>query len=127
MDFTTKPDEIQVFKTQETQETLEHHETNTKLEYLDNLDNLEQTNQKTQTQPLDMVLKNKNKKKKKNRCSHCKKKIGFLNFNCKCSDKDFCSSCVQPELHNCAYNFKDDKTRLKKSLVKICNQKIIPI
>lgn len=122
MDFTTKPDEIQVFKTQE---TLEPQEINTKLEYPDNPDNPEQPNEKTQTQPLDMVLKNK--KKKKNKCFHCKKKIGFLKFNCKCSDKDFCSSCVQPELHNCTYNFKDDKTRLKESLVKICNQKIIPI
>jgi hypothetical protein len=120
MDFTIKPNETQVFKTQE---TLEHHEINTKLEYPDNPDNPEQTNQKTQ--PPDMALRNKNKKK--NRCSHCKKKIGFLKFNCKCSDKDFCSSCVQPELHNCTYNFKDDKTRLKESLVKICNQKIIPI
>ena len=119
MDFTIKPNEIQVFKTQET---------NTKLEYPDYQDNPEQTtqtNQKIQTQPLDMALKKK--KKKKNKCSHCKKKIGFLKFTCKCSDKDFCSSCVQPELHNCTHNFKDDKTKLKQSLVKICNKKIIPI
>lgn len=87
--------------------------------------NTTQTNQETLDQskePCVMKLK-----KKKNRCSCCNKKIGFLKFNCKCSDKDFCSSCVQPELHNCTHDFKADKTRLKQSLVKICNQKIIPI
>lgn len=66
----------------------------------------------------------KTKKKKTNRCFACRKKIGIMIFNCKCSDNMFCSSCVLPEKHLCTYNFKDDKEALKKKLVKITNRKV---
>lgn len=91
---------------------------NKQTKYSTNTDNINKTT------PDKKCVK---KKKKKTRCFNCNKHIGLLKFNCKCSDKNFCSSCVQPELHKCTFNFKADKDRLKKSLVKITNQKIIPI
>ena len=99
---------------------------------VDTPDTPQKTHQEIKNQDINFTIQAKEPsvtkiKKKKNRCNQCKKKIGFLKFNCKCSNKNYCSSCVQPELHNCTYNFKDDKNRLKKSLVKICSQKIIPI
>jgi hypothetical protein len=69
----------------------------------------------------------KKKKKKKNRCSNCNKYIGFIKLNCRCSDKSFCSACILPELHNCNYDFKKDRHKLEKKLVRVCNEKIIKI
>ena len=47
---------------------------------------------------------------------------------CKCSDTNkFCSRCILAETHNCLYDYKNDKTILINKLVKVENNKIIPI
>jgi AN1-type zinc finger protein 5/6 len=67
--------------------------------------------------------KNKNKKK----CFTCNKKIGLLGFECKCKNM-FCSMHLNPESHNCNYDFKkEQKDRLEKQLVKVVNDKVIRI
>ena len=40
------------------------------------------------------------------KCSYCKKKLGVVNYDCKCSEKNrFCGKCRMPELHECNYDF----------------------
>jgi hypothetical protein len=65
----------------------------------------------------------------KKRCGNCKKKLGIVNYECKCSTKhNFCSKCRLPESHNCEYDFKaDSKILLEKQLVKVVCQKVIKI
>jgi predicted nucleic acid binding AN1-type Zn finger protein len=41
------------------------------------------------------------------RCTMCRKKLGLLEFTCKC-EKKFCISHLQPEEHQCTYNYKID-------------------
>ena len=97
---------------------------------LNNTSNLSINNEKSSTITINTnnICKNKNKKKKKkNRCSNCNKCIGFLKLNCKCSDNIFCSACILSEVHNCTYDFKKDRYKLEKNLVRVCNEKIIKI
>ena len=65
----------------------------------------------------------------KKKCGHCKKKLGIVNYECKCTNKHkFCSKCRLPESHNCEYDFKaDSKILLEKQLVKVVCQKVIKI
>ena len=44
-------------------------------------------------------------KKECERCEKCKKKMGLMSFVCKCQKK-FCSSCLQPDIHNCNVDYK---------------------
>ena len=75
--------------------------------------------------PIQGSVKVEKVKKKKNKCFHCNKKIGFMKFNCKCSDHNFCSSCVLPEIHMCKYDFKSEQRKnLEAKLVKVVNNKI---
>lgn len=61
------------------------------------------------------------------RCNNCKKKMGVMEFTCKCENK-FCNKCLMPELHNCSYDFRSQsKEKLKMSLVKVVNEKVIKI
>lgn len=61
------------------------------------------------------------------RCTHCKKKMGLMEFTCQCTKK-FCNKCLMPELHNCSYDFRSQaKENLKTSLVKVINEKVIKI
>ena len=61
------------------------------------------------------------------RCNHCKKKMGVMEYECKCKKK-FCAACRLPESHNCTYDFKtNNKLKLMKELVKIEPAKIIKI
>ena len=47
-------------------------------------------------------------KKKKKKCSNCNKKIGLIEFKCRCSEtKIFCSHCRYPKI-----NEKDEKGHL---------------
>ena len=59
------------------------------------------------------------------KCNHCKYKIGSVIFNCKC-EKQFCSRCRLPEIHDCQFNYKLEEKR-KVSLVKVAGQKIVKI
>lgn len=69
----------------------------------------------------------KGKIKNKKKCFTCNKKIGLLGFECKCKNM-FCSMHLNPETHNCNYDFKkEQKERLEKQLVKVVNDKVIKI
>jgi hypothetical protein len=61
------------------------------------------------------------------KCYFCKKKIGLINFHCKCNF-NFCIKCKFPENHNCSYNYKKDgENELIKQLNKVVPNKIIKI
>jgi hypothetical protein len=50
------------------------------------------------------------------RCAYCNKKLGIMEYKCKCN-KLFCISHLQYELHSCTYNHKSASLEnLKKSL-----------
>lgn len=73
--------------------------------------------------------KKKQKKKKTSRCYICKKKLGLMVFTCKCSDsKMFCITHLQPEAHECSYDFKTEQLNsLTKKLTKVVNEKIAKV
>jgi predicted nucleic acid binding AN1-type Zn finger protein len=39
------------------------------------------------------------------RCSQCNKKLGLMEYTCKC-EKRFCISHLQPQEHACTFNYK---------------------
>lgn len=63
---------------------------------------------------------------KKSKCNYCGKKLGLIEYDCRCGKK-FCIKHRMPEEHNCEYNYKDDKKDLIKRNPKIVNDKIIKI
>ncbi len=52
------------------------------------------------------------------RCSFCNKKLGLMEYTCKC-DKKFCISHLQPEIHTCTYNYKSEGIALLKKQIEI--------
>ena len=70
------------------------------------------------------------KKKKKNRCSHpdCKRKLGIVDWNCKCNLK-FCNKHRFPCDHNCTYDWYNDKKNIldKELMEGKCDFKKIDI
>ena len=56
------------------------------------------------------------------RCTHCKKKLKPLTFDCKCN-KTYCEKCYKPEQHNCTFNYKEEyKKELAINLNKLENK-----
>lgn len=50
------------------------------------------------------------------RCEQCKKKLGIMEYKCKC-DKLFCISHLHAEAHNCTFDYKKDgEVILKKQM-----------
>jgi AN1-like Zinc finger len=48
------------------------------------------------------------------RCEVCKKKLGLMEYKCKC-EKLFCISHLQAETHSCTFDYKKEmKLHLKK-------------
>jgi hypothetical protein len=48
------------------------------------------------------------------RCEACKKKLGIIEYKCKCG-KLFCITHLHAEEHNCTYDYKEEgKALLKK-------------
>jgi hypothetical protein len=48
------------------------------------------------------------------RCEHCKKKLGVIEYKCKCG-KLFCITHLHAEEHNCTFDYqKEGKDLLKK-------------
>lgn len=41
------------------------------------------------------------------RCEKCKKKLGIMEYKCKC-EKLFCISHLQAEEHNCTFDYKKE-------------------
>ena len=76
------------------------------------------------------TAKKKKKKKKKNRCCHkdCNKKLGIVDWNCKCGLK-FCAKHRFPCDHNCTFDWhKDRKDILDNALMSAkCDFKKIDI
>jgi len=54
------------------------------------------------------------------RCTICRKKLGLMEFICKC-EKKFCISHLQPQEHQCTYNYKEDA---KKEIQKIMHTEV---
>jgi hypothetical protein len=52
------------------------------------------------------------------RCDFCKKKLGIMEYKCKC-EKVFCISHLQPEIHSCLYDYKSDGLKLLKETMEI--------
>ena len=50
------------------------------------------------------------------RCDTCKKKLGVMEYTCKCG-KVFCITHLQAEEHACAYDYRTEKqAQLKQQL-----------
>jgi hypothetical protein len=52
------------------------------------------------------------------RCEQCKKKLGVMEYKCKCG-KLFCITHLQPEIHNCTFNFKQEGFEILKKQLQI--------
>lgn len=62
------------------------------------------------------------------KCKNCKKKK--LTIECKWCKEEYCTSCIQVEIHNCCnmeecINYK--KTKLKVDLQKVSKDKVLKI
>jgi len=61
------------------------------------------------------------------KCTFCKKKMGMMEFTCKC-DYKYCQKCLVPEVHKCTFDFKiHGKSLLKEKLTKVTNVKLVKI
>lgn len=50
------------------------------------------------------------------KCNHCKKKLGLMEYKCKCGQL-FCISHLAYEAHTCSYDYKSElKTKLTEQL-----------
>jgi hypothetical protein len=50
------------------------------------------------------------------RCEKCRKKLGILEYKCKCG-RIFCITHLHYEEHNCTYNYKEEAiNNLKKQM-----------
>lgn len=64
------------------------------------------------------------KKTNKVRCKNCKVKLKLMVFTCKCNH-NFCIGCLQPEKHNCTYDFKTEgKKRIEEKNPIVINSKV---
>jgi hypothetical protein len=54
----------------------------------------------------------------KTRCDHCNKKLGVMEYKCKCG-KLFCITHLQAEIHNCNFDYKEEGQALLKKLIDI--------
>ncbi len=52
------------------------------------------------------------------RCNYCNKKLGLMEYKCKCENK-FCITHLLPEIHNCTYDHKKDSLNKLKKEVEI--------
>ena len=80
------------------------------------------TNQKQpETNEIKKVIK---PKKKTSKCFECKKKLGLMKYECQCNHK-FCIDCLQPEVHNCQFDYiEQNKSKLEVNLIKVIKPKI---
>jgi predicted nucleic acid binding AN1-type Zn finger protein len=52
------------------------------------------------------------------RCAQCSKKLGVMAHICKC-EKQFCTSHLQPQEHQCAYDHRTAAKELLKTQLEI--------
>lgn len=63
-------------------------------------------------------------KQNKTRCETCRKKLGLVNFQCKCGGH-YCSEHRVSENHTCQYDYQSEfKKLLSTNLVKVIGAKI---
>ena len=62
------------------------------------------------------------------RCDTCKKKLGIMEYTCKCG-KVFCITHLQAEEHECTYDYRTEKqAQLKQQLeTGLLTTKVVPI
>jgi len=48
--------------------------------------------------------------KQSTRCSQCNKKLGLMEYVCKC-EKRFCISHLQPQEHNCTFDYRKEASK----------------
>ena len=48
--------------------------------------------------------------KKSNRCTCCNKKLGLMEYICKC-EKRFCISHLQPQEHGCTFDYRKEASK----------------
>jgi hypothetical protein len=62
-------------------------------------------------------------------CEYCKiKKVGIIQFPCKCEYKKLCIKCRLPCDHNCSYDCKKEwKEKLEKNLPIIIGDKLTKV
>ena len=62
------------------------------------------------------------------RCETCKKKLGAMEYPCKCG-KVFCISHLAPEEHTCTYDYRTEKQALLKKQLEVgpLSTKVTPI
>ena len=48
--------------------------------------------------------------KKSNRCACCNKKLGLMEYICKC-EKRFCISHLQPQEHDCTFDYRKEASK----------------
>lgn len=56
--------------------------------------------------------------KSKSRCAQCSKKLGVMAHVCKC-EKQFCTSHLQPQEHQCSYDHRTAAKELLKTQLEI--------
>lgn len=64
------------------------------------------------------------KKTEQMKCEECGKKLGYMDFTCKCG-KNFCNKHRYPEDHTCSFNFKLSEKEKLKNLLPNCQPKKI--
>ncbi len=64
-------------------------------------------------------------KTKVKRCCNCKRKVGILDFQCKCNRGEFCRKCYHVSDHNCTYDYVAEQRKLlEKKLVPVVADKV---
>jgi predicted nucleic acid binding AN1-type Zn finger protein len=55
-------------------------------------------------------VKQATQSKQSNRCSQCNKKLGIMEYICKC-EKRFCISHLQPQEHGCTFDYRKEASK----------------
>ena len=62
----------------------------------------------------------KKSSKQSNRCSQCNKKLGVMEYICKC-EKKYCISHLQPQEHGCTFDYRKEAS---KEIQKIMDSEV---
>lgn len=71
-------------------------------------------------QSTSQVMQNNTKSKQSNRCACCNKKLGVMEYICKC-EKRFCISHLQPQEHGCTFDYRKEAS---KEIQKIMDSEV---
>lgn len=90
--------------------------------YENNENELNSPKRKLEEKPIKKEKKCKKKKKSKSkRCYFCNKKVGLIEYKCRCSEEHlFCVKHKLPNQHDCKFDFKEHY----KNQIELRNPKI---